>query len=94
MVIDFADVRDIAKTWIDANLDHRLILHRDDQLVQVLTELGEPHYVIDKNPTAENIAAHICDTLRSDRLPIVELRLWETPNSYATYRPDELTCGD
>ncbi len=94
MVIDFADIRDIAKSWIDANLDHRLILHKDDQLVQVLTELGEPHYVIDKNPTAENIAAHICDTLNSNKLPIVELRLWETPNSYATYRPDQRNSDD
>lgn len=86
MVVDFADIRDTVKTWIDDNLDHRMILHRDDPLVAVLSELGEAHYVIDRNPTAENIAAHIHHMTSSDDLTITEIRLWETPNSYATYR--------
>ncbi len=88
MVVDFADVKDIVKTWIDDNLDHRMILHRDDPLIETLTELGEAHYVIDANPTAENIAAHIHHMTSSDQLEISEIRLWETPNSYATYRAD------
>lgn len=88
MVIDFSDIKSIVKTWIDDNLDHRMILHRDDPLVAVLSELGEAHYVIDANPTAENIAAHIHDMTSSDGLNITEIRLWETPSSYATYRPN------
>ncbi len=86
MVVDFSDVKDIVKTWIDDNLDHRMILHRDDPLVAVLSELGEAYYVIDHNPTAENIAAHIHQMTSSEQLNISEIRLWETPNSYATYR--------
>ena len=86
MVVDFSDVKDIVKTWIDDNLDHRMILHRDDPLVAVLSELGEEYYTIDRNPTAENIAAHIHQMTSSDELNISEIRLWETPNSYATYR--------
>ena len=88
MVVDFADIRDVVKTWIDDNLDHRMILNRDDPLVAVLTELGEAHYVIDANPTAENIAAHIHEMTSSDSLYISEIRLWETPNSYATFTPE------
>ena len=88
MVIDFSDIKAVVKTWIDDNLDHRMILHREDPLVAVLSELGEAHYVIDRNPTAENIAAHIHDMTSSDSLNITEIRLWETPNSYATYRAD------
>ena len=88
MVIDFSEIRDRVKTWIDDNLDHRLILHRDDPIAGVLTELGEPHYVLDTNPTAENIAAHIFHKVDSEALPVAEIRLWETPNSFATYRPD------
>ena len=88
MVVDFSDVKDIVKAWIDDNLDHRMILHRDDPLVSVLSELGEAHYIIDRNPTAENIAAHIHEMTSSNELPISEIRLWETPNSYATYRAD------
>ena len=86
MVVDFSDIKSIVKTWIDDNLDHRMILHRDDPLVDVLVELGEAHYVLDTNPTAENLAAHIHDMTSSDDLNITEIRLWETPNSYATYR--------
>ena len=89
MVVDFADIRDVVKTWIDDNLDHRMILNREDPLVAVLTELGEAHYVIDANPTAENIAAHIHEMTSSDSLYISEIRLWETPNSYATFTPEK-----
>ncbi len=88
MVVDFADVKEIVKTWVDDNLDHRMILHRDDPLVAVLAELGEAYYTIDRNPTAENIAAHIHRNTSSDVMPISEIRLWETPNSFATYRPE------
>lgn len=88
MVIDFADIRDKVKNWVDQNLDHRMILHRDDPLVPVLEKLGEAHYVMPQNPTAENIAAHIYTMTSSKQMPIAEIRLWETVNSFATYRPD------
>ena len=93
MVVDFSDVKDIVKTWIDDNLDHRMILHCDDPMVSVLSELGEAHYTIDRNPTAENIAAHIYDMTSSEQLRIAEIRLWETPNSYATYSPHDSVLG-
>ena len=51
----------------------------------MLEELGEAHYTIDQNPTAENIAAHIHDMTSSHALRISEIRLWETPNSFATF---------
>lgn len=88
MVIDFADIRDKVKSWIDDNLDHRMILHRDDPLVPVLEELGEAHYLMDSNPTAENIASHIYEMTSSNELQISEVRLWETVNSFAVYRPN------
>lgn len=91
MVVDFADIRETVKTWIDDNIDHRMILHADDPLVPFLSDRGEPHYVIHRNPTAENIAAHIYESVASDTMPISEVRLWETPNSFATYRPEPVT---
>ena len=36
--------------------------------------------------TAENIAKLIYEHAKSQGLPVVEVRLWETPTSYATYR--------
>jgi 6-pyruvoyltetrahydropterin/6-carboxytetrahydropterin synthase len=41
--------------------------------------------VLDVNPTAENIAKMIFDYAKSQRFPVVEVRLWETENCFATY---------
>lgn len=86
MVIDFSDIKHVVNTWIDENLDHRMILHRDDPVVPSLRKLGEPMYLIDVNPTAENIARLIYDFAADHGFPIAEVRLWETPRCYATYR--------
>ncbi len=87
MVMDFGDIRDIVKGWVDANLDHKMILCRRDRVVPVLAEMGEPLYLIDENPTAENIARLVYDQAAAQGLRLSEVRLWETPSSYATYRP-------
>lgn len=87
MVLDFADIKKAVSTWIDENLDHRMILSHDDPVVPMLQEMGEPLYLIDQNPTAENIAKLIYDENQSAGVPIVEVRLWETPRCYATYAP-------
>lgn len=85
MVLDFGDIKRVVSTWIDENLDHKMILHRDDPAVPALKELGEPMYLIDANPTAENIAKVIYDVTRDAGFPIVEAKLWETPKCYATF---------
>ena len=86
MVLDFSDIKKVVSTWIDQNLDHRMILCRDDPAVSVLQQLGEPLYLVDTNPTAENIARLIYEFTRDAGFPIVEARLWETPRCFATYR--------
>ena len=86
MVFDFSDIKRVVSQWIDDNLDHRMILRRDDPARTVLEQLGEPMYLIDANPTAENIAKLIFDYAKSQGFPIVECRLWETPRCFATYR--------
>ncbi|PZC45631.1 MAG: 6-pyruvoyltetrahydropterin/6-carboxytetrahydropterin synthase [Chloroflexi bacterium] len=86
MVVDFGRVRDLVKGWIDSNLDHRMILCRQDPVVPVLQGLNEPLYLVDENPTAENLARLIYDQARHLGLDVAEIRLWETPSSYATYR--------
>jgi 6-pyruvoyltetrahydropterin/6-carboxytetrahydropterin synthase len=85
MVLDFADIKRSVSTWIDDNLDHRMILNRADPVVSYLEEMGEPLYLIDNNPTAENIAKLIFEQTRLLGVPIVEVRLWETPRCFATY---------
>ena len=87
MVLDFSDIKGVVSRWIDENLDHRMILHRDDPAVPVLRGLGEPLYLLDENPTAENIARLIFDFTAQHGFPIIEARLWETPHCFATYGP-------
>jgi 6-pyruvoyltetrahydropterin/6-carboxytetrahydropterin synthase len=85
MVFDFSEIKRVVSRWIDDNLDHRMILRRDDPARAALEKLGEPVYLVDVNPTAENIARLIFDYAKSQGIPVVEVRLWETPHCFATY---------
>lgn len=86
MLLDFSDIKRVVSVWIDQTLDHRMILHRDDPAVGALRALGEPLFLIDTNPTAENIARLIFDFTAQAGFPIIEARLWETRSCSATYR--------
>ena len=87
MVLDFSEIRRVVSRWIDENLDHRMVLDRTDPAVRALHDMGEPLYLMDVSPTAENIAKLIFDVALESGFPVVEVRLWETPHCCATYRP-------
>lgn len=89
MVLDFSEIKDRVSTWIDDNLDHRMILHRQDPVVPVLEKMGEPMYLMDANPTAENIARLIFQYTASQGFAVVEVRLWETPKCVAIFQGNE-----
>jgi 6-pyruvoyltetrahydropterin/6-carboxytetrahydropterin synthase len=89
MVFDFGEIKRSLSGWIDEALDHRMILHRDDPAIPLMKQLGEPVFLMDRNPTAENIARLIFERARELGLPVVEVRLWETPHCFATYCPRE-----
>src|SRR5262249_49071877 len=55
MVVDFSDIKRTVGDWIDKTLDHKMILHRDDPALPLLLQQKEPVFVVDVNPTAENI---------------------------------------
>jgi 6-pyruvoyltetrahydropterin/6-carboxytetrahydropterin synthase len=86
MVVDFTEIKRVLKTWIDDTLDHKMLLHRDDPVLPELRRQGEPFVELDVNPTAENIAKLIFDYAIGHGLPVVEVTLWESDNSFATYR--------
>lgn len=91
MVVDFGDVNGIVKSWIDANLDHKMLLCEADPAVKALQEIGEPLYLMPDNPTAENIARLIWHHARAEGMPLSEVRVWETSTSRASYRGDAWT---
>jgi 6-pyruvoyltetrahydropterin/6-carboxytetrahydropterin synthase len=85
MVMDFSRIKRVMQTWIDENFDHRMLLHKDDPILPFLRQLGEPAFVMDVNPTAENIAKLIHDYAAIQGFPVTEVRLWETESCFATY---------
>jgi len=85
MVLDFTEIKRAVGGWIDENLDHRMVLQRNDPAVPLLKDLGEPVYLMDSSPTAENIAREIFDVARRSGFPVVQVRLWETPHCCARY---------
>jgi 6-pyruvoyltetrahydropterin/6-carboxytetrahydropterin synthase len=85
MVADFGDIKRIVKGWIDRELDHKMILRKDDPLAAALQQMGEPMYLLESNPTAERIAQLIFDKSREQGLPVSRVTVWETPTSWATY---------
>ncbi len=91
MVLDFGEIKRLVSAWIDEHLDHRMILHREDPVADVLAKMGEPLYLIDANPTAENLARLIFEHARRQGFPVVAVKLWETPKCYAIY--DDRSSG-
>jgi 6-pyruvoyltetrahydropterin/6-carboxytetrahydropterin synthase len=86
MVMDFSQIKRVVSTWIDQNLDHRMLLHQDDPILPELRRQGEPVFLLDVNPTAENIAKLIFDFVVSQGFPVTQVALWETDDSFAVYR--------
>ena len=93
MVADFSDISRIVKEWIDQNLDHRMLLHKDDPLVEALRRHDEPVFVMDTDPTAEAIARLIFEYASSRGLQVSGVRLWETGASVASYSPSPTKRG-
>jgi 6-pyruvoyltetrahydropterin/6-carboxytetrahydropterin synthase len=87
MVADFSDLRRRVGDWIDRTLDHKMILFKGDPLVPVLRDQGDPVLAIDDHPTTENLAKLVFEHVRAEGYPVVEVTLWETPTSSATYAP-------
>jgi 6-pyruvoyltetrahydropterin/6-carboxytetrahydropterin synthase len=85
MVADFSDIKRIVKGWIDRELDHKMILRKDDPLVTPLQALGEPIFLVDSNPTVELIASLIFNYTRQQGFDVVSVKVWETPTSFASF---------
>lgn len=92
MVLDFAEVKALAKRYVVDAWDHAFLVWRED--VRVLLFLqglpGHKTVVLERVPTAENLARTAFDILAplyhdcyGDRLRLERVRLYETPNCWA-----------
>jgi 6-pyruvoyltetrahydropterin/6-carboxytetrahydropterin synthase len=92
MVMDFSDVKSIARSVVVDVWDHAFLVYQDDQ--QVLSFLNSlPNHktvIMSTVPTAENMAAEAFKLLSiaykdsyGNHLKLDRVRLYETPNSWA-----------
>jgi 6-pyruvoyltetrahydropterin/6-carboxytetrahydropterin synthase len=88
MVCDFSDIKRKMKSWVDQQLDHKMILREDDPLLKAIEALGDPVFHAKSNPTVEYIARLLFEHARTEGFPVVRVTVWETPASFATYVGD------
>ena len=92
MVMDFSQVKDLAKQHVVDLWDHSFLVFAGDQpVVDFLNSMpGHKTVILDRVPTAENlaqIAFELLDAAYRDtygnHLRLAQVRLYETPNCWA-----------
>lgn len=95
-VIDFSVLKEKIGSWIDTHWDHTMIIYKDDlKTIELLqqVEKNKDMYILDTNPTAENLAAHllwkICpEVLKGLNIVVHKVVFWETENCYCVQELD------
>ena len=94
MVMDFSDVKRIAKEQLVDAWDHAFLVYRGDKVVlDFLQSLpGHKTVVLEAVPTAENLALIAFDKLNGayldtygNHLRLDRVRIYETPNNWADH---------
>jgi 6-pyruvoyltetrahydropterin/6-carboxytetrahydropterin synthase len=85
MVCDFSEIRDCVEDYIDRQLDHNLLLHKDDPLIPMLIQNNERFLALDEHPTAEVLSKMIYQYLQKAGFNVSHVTLWETASAYACY---------
>lgn len=90
-VVDFSVLKEKVGSWVDLHWDHTMILYKKDQKTIELVKQA-PHFkelfVLDDNPTAENLAKYllwtVCpEVLKGHSIIVYKVTLWETENCLA-----------
>lgn len=86
-VIDFSVIKAYVGTWLDTMWDHAFIVCAQDlEVLEALVKLNHKHYVMQDNPTAENMCKELmrnAQTLLPKDITIEKVGIWETENCYA-----------
>ncbi len=90
MVMDFGDLKRIVNREIVDKLDHALVLNRNVPEVEKLDipQMFDRFYLMDYQPTCENMIADFAERIKKNLPPHVELyslKLHETATSYAEW---------
>ncbi len=86
MVVDFGDLKKILNKYVFDAFDHRLILKMDDEynhkVFESMPDGKEVITWVPFNPTAENLARYLFDTISLEFSGLQSIRLYETATSW------------
>jgi 6-pyruvoyltetrahydropterin/6-carboxytetrahydropterin synthase len=92
MVLDFSDLKKIVNKHIIDLFDHALILRKDAALAEEIKEAYKNVVIVDFQPTCENLASYIAETLKGlldNNLDLYSIKLYETPVSFVEWVADD-----
>jgi 6-pyruvoyltetrahydropterin/6-carboxytetrahydropterin synthase len=85
MVMDFGSLK-CMKDWIDKYLDHAMIVKDTDvKMSKFLHNQGFKDFIMNTNPTSENIAKLLFDVAETHSIPITRVTVGETCTCEASY---------
>lgn len=99
-VIDFAELKQRFKGWIDAHWDHGFILFERDQNGIDAIRRVEPckYFALPYNPTAENMARYLLEQVAVDLLAgtgatATKVVVWETDQAFAAVTAEDVASA-
>jgi 6-pyruvoyltetrahydropterin/6-carboxytetrahydropterin synthase len=96
-VIDFAELKQRFKGWIDEHWDHGFILFEGDQ--NGIDAIGRvkpcKYFTLPDNPTAENMALYLLEQVAPELLAgtgvtASKVVVWETDQAFAAVTPEDV----
>lgn len=95
-IIDFAELKNRLKGWIDEHWDHGFLLSKEDENGIRALGMVEPSkpYILPCNPTAENMARYLLDVicpqlLEGTGVTTTKVVIWETDYACAQAALDQ-----
>lgn len=89
-VIDFSVVKEVLGGWLDHHWDHGFLFGPNDPIGEWLIRDGQKCFAMPAPPTAEAMATYFLAQARSlmadYEINVVSVKLYETPNCWATAR--------
>ena len=93
MVLDFYEIKKALNEIVEC-YDHTTILYSGDEinreLADKMNELGLHVLMFPYEPTVENMAKYFMNFFLRRGLPVIKVKMYETPTSYAEVIADEI----
>lgn len=90
-VVDFSVIKSQLCQWLEEHFDHKFLIWEEDDLLEQLQALSpESLVIVPFNPTAENIARYLVETVGPQQLKeypvkLIACRVEETAKCSASY---------